>query len=144
MATLIGKLDELEVGLVGTIEQGQAKLMTEMRQTQPQRRGMVDLTQEPMHASMEYGAGNEGLNANRNPRHFFAVVKGWQTGVFTSWHNKVLKLVRGYPRAIHKCFRGEEDAHGWLAKRSNHKDLTDDDNKTFTTRVEPGCPYLQL
>jgi hypothetical protein len=44
MSTLIGnKLDELKTGIVGTIEQGQAEMMSEMRQ-QPTIVGEVRLT----------------------------------------------------------------------------------------------------
>jgi hypothetical protein len=54
MSTLIGKLDELKTGIVGTVEQGQAKMMSEMRQ-QPTRPGAVDLTEGPKRASTGYG-----------------------------------------------------------------------------------------
>jgi hypothetical protein len=138
MPTLIGKLDELETGIVGSIEQGQAEMICEMRQ-QPTKPSVVDLTQGPRRTPTGYGTAE--LSPSNNERRFFAVAKGRKTGAFTSWH-KVLKLVRGYPGAVHKRFRQEEDAHEWLAQRIDPEDLTEDDDATFTTCVEPGRTYV--
>jgi hypothetical protein len=110
-------------------------MICKMRQ-QPTRRSVVDLTQGPARTLTGYDTAEP--NPSSNVRRFFAVVKGRQTGVFTCWH-KVLKLVKGYPGAVHKRFRREEDyAHEWLAQWIDSDDLTEDDDATFTTSFEPG------
>ena len=123
LSVLIDKFDHLQSGL----EKGQQAMMTKMRES-PQPRLSTEAVATP-----EEAAGTKKKSAKL----FYAIAKGRETGVFTSWH-KVLKLVRGYPGAVHKRFRQEDDAHAWLSERldpSEDGGLTDDE--TFVTCIEP-------
>ncbi len=44
---------------------------------------------------------------------FYAIAKGYQTGIFTSW-NEAKNLIDGYKGAIYKSFPTREEAEVWL------------------------------
>jgi hypothetical protein len=62
-----------------------------------------------------------------------------------AWHISTFPGSCWYPRAVHKRFRRDEDAHEWLAERIDPPgDLNEDDDATFTTvpiSNPNACPY---
>lgn len=44
---------------------------------------------------------------------FYAVVKGFEVGIFESWYGGASEHVTGYPNAIHRRFNNREDAEKW-------------------------------
>ena len=46
---------------------------------------------------------------------FYAVKKGYETGIFTDW-SKAKELVTGYPGADYKSFTNEDDAKKYMGE----------------------------
>jgi hypothetical protein len=68
-----------------------------------------------------------------NGTKFYAIAKGRETGIFTSW-NRVLTAVGGYPLAKYKRFKTRPEAEIWLVEQLSlqgvippTEDLSDDD-----------------
>lgn len=72
-------------------------------------------SEEPARAWMQASAsGGSAQDGDLNPpRKFYAVVRGRQIGIFTSW-NIVEPLVSGFPSARFKSFRRRSDAEVYL------------------------------
>ena len=50
---------------------------------------------------------------------FYAVKKGYATGIFKTW-DECKKQVFGYPGALYKSFRNREEAEAWLTGKKTH------------------------
>jgi hypothetical protein len=139
LSTLIDKFDDLQAGLKGALERNHEGLVAELQKRPPQPLPLT--TTRTCTASpppLSDVAFPMGQTKKKSTNRFYAVAIRRQTGVFTNWRT-VRKSVAGFPGAVHKRFRHEDDARAWLAEKlSPDKYLTgDDDNNTYATRYEP-------
>jgi hypothetical protein len=44
---------------------------------------------------------------------FYAVVKGFEVGIYDTWYGGAAEQVTGFPRAIHRRFTNRDDAERW-------------------------------
>lgn len=45
---------------------------------------------------------------------FYAVRKGWKTGVFDRWYDGANEATEGFPKAVFKGFYSRREAEEWL------------------------------
>jgi hypothetical protein len=137
LATLIDKFDDLQAGLKGTLERNHEGLVAELRARPPQpTSASVVIPRSVSPPPLSDVAFPIDLTKKKNTNRFYAVAIGRQTGVFTNWRS-VRKSVAGFPGAVHKRFRREDDARTWLAEKLNPDEyLTGDDDETYVTRYE--------